>query len=197
MWPRAADEHFPIDIFSDRLGHQYEHECERGDRLAGQRAVSASPCTRTIMSTWGQSSNDSIPTAIHVSAALGVKRDLVPALEHLRDVLRAKEREVGSIVKTGRTHLMDAMPVTLGQPPRLSVGGRRLSTEAKTGLRGALCRVLKGTPSARASTPILNLSALSGQSSRTDRSTFTRVAISSRHVFAGHGCGVVRTAQGH
>jgi fumarate hydratase class II len=63
----------------------------------------------------GQSSNDSIPTAIHVSAALGIKRDLVPALEHLRDVLRAKEREVGNIVKTGRTHLMDAMPVTLGQ----------------------------------------------------------------------------------
>src|SRR6202044_1893331 len=63
----------------------------------------------------GQSSNDSIPTAIHVSAALSVKRELVPALEHLRDVLRAKEREVGNIVKTGRTHLMDAMPVTLGQ----------------------------------------------------------------------------------
>jgi fumarate hydratase class II len=63
----------------------------------------------------GQSSNDSIPTAIHVSAALSVKQDLVPALQHLRDVLRAKEREVGNVVKTGRTHLMDAMPVTLGQ----------------------------------------------------------------------------------
>jgi fumarate hydratase class II len=63
----------------------------------------------------GQSSNDVIPTTIHVSAAVIVRRDLVPALEHLRDVLRAKEREVGSIVKTGRTHLMDAMPVTLGQ----------------------------------------------------------------------------------
>jgi len=46
---------------------------------------------------------------------MSVKRDLAPALEHLRDVLRAKEREVGNIVKTGRTHLMDAMPVTLGQ----------------------------------------------------------------------------------
>jgi fumarate hydratase class II len=63
----------------------------------------------------GQSSNDVIPTTIHVSAALAVKNDLIPALEQARDVLRAKEREVGAIVKTGRTHLMDAMPVTLGQ----------------------------------------------------------------------------------
>src|SRR6185503_4437891 len=63
----------------------------------------------------GQSSNDVIPTAIHVSAALSVSGDLIPALGHLRDTLRAKEREIGSIVKTGRTHLMDAMPVTLGQ----------------------------------------------------------------------------------
>ena len=63
----------------------------------------------------GQSSNDVIPTAIHVSAALSVSGDLIPALGHLRDTLRSKEREIGSIVKTGRTHLMDAMPVTLGQ----------------------------------------------------------------------------------
>jgi fumarate hydratase, class II len=63
----------------------------------------------------GQSSNDSIPTAIHLSAALQVRRELVPALAHLAQVLAAKEREVGGIVKTGRTHLMDAMPVTLAQ----------------------------------------------------------------------------------
>jgi len=63
----------------------------------------------------GQSSNDVIPTAIHVSAALSVRRDLVPALDHLRDTFIEKEREIGSKVKTGRTHLMDAMPVTFGQ----------------------------------------------------------------------------------
>jgi fumarate hydratase, class II len=56
-----------------------------------------------------------VPTAIHVSAALAVRRELVPALEHLRDVLQTKEREVAGIVTTGRTHLMDAMPVTLAQ----------------------------------------------------------------------------------
>jgi fumarate hydratase class II len=63
----------------------------------------------------GQSSNDVIPTTIHVSAALAIRQDLVPALEHACKVLETKEREIGSVVTTGRTHLMDAMPVTLGQ----------------------------------------------------------------------------------
>jgi len=62
-----------------------------------------------------QSSNDSIPTAIHISAALLWRASLKPALEHLVATLAKKEQEVGAIVKTGRTHLMDAMPITLGQ----------------------------------------------------------------------------------
>jgi len=63
----------------------------------------------------GQSSNDVIPTAIHVSAALDVTEKLLPALEHLAEVLGEKAKENADVVKTGRTHLMDAMPVTLGQ----------------------------------------------------------------------------------
>ena len=63
----------------------------------------------------GQSSNDVIPTAIHVSAALVWREQLQPALQHLASTLRDKEAEVGHVVKTGRTHLMDAMPVTFGQ----------------------------------------------------------------------------------
>ena len=63
----------------------------------------------------GQSSNDVIPTAIHVSAALEVKEKLLPALKHLAETIEAKSRETAKVVKTGRTHLMDAMPVTLGQ----------------------------------------------------------------------------------
>jgi fumarate hydratase class II len=62
-----------------------------------------------------QSSNDVIPTAIHVSAALAWREQLAPALAHLVAVLQKKEAEVGAIVKTGRTHLMDAMPVTFAQ----------------------------------------------------------------------------------
>jgi fumarate hydratase class II len=108
------DEHFPIDIFQTGSGTSTNMNAnEVIASLATKRL--GKPVHPNDHVNMGQSSNDSIPTAIHVSAALGVKRELVPALEHLRDVLRAKEREVGNIVKTGRTHLMDAMPVTFGQ----------------------------------------------------------------------------------
>jgi fumarate hydratase class II len=63
----------------------------------------------------GQSSNDVIPTAIHVSAALALQQRLQPALTHLYDGLQQRARELAEVTKTGRTHLMDAMPITLGQ----------------------------------------------------------------------------------
>jgi fumarate hydratase, class II len=63
----------------------------------------------------GQSSNDVIPTAMQVAACVSIRRDLVPALEQLRDSLQAKAREFDHILKSGRTHLMDATPVRLGQ----------------------------------------------------------------------------------
>jgi fumarate hydratase class II len=63
----------------------------------------------------GQSSNDVIPTATHIAALLGLRDDLLPALEKLRASLAAKAEEFAGIAKTGRTHLMDAAPVTLGQ----------------------------------------------------------------------------------
>jgi fumarate hydratase class II len=65
-----------------------------------------------------QSSNDVVPTAIHVAAALAVRETLVPALERLANAIGAKADEVGDQVKAGRTHLMDAMPVTVGQEMR-------------------------------------------------------------------------------
>ena len=65
----------------------------------------------------GQSSNDCIPTAIHVSAVLAARHQLLPALEQLA-TLSATRKEVGNVLKTGRTHLMDAMPVTFGQELR-------------------------------------------------------------------------------
>ncbi len=63
----------------------------------------------------GQSSNDTIPTAIHLSALLALRESLQPALAHLATVLRERATELDDVVKTGRTHLMDAMPLTLGQ----------------------------------------------------------------------------------
>ena len=62
-----------------------------------------------------QSSNDVIPTCVHVSAAMAIQKQLLPALQHLSRPSRSKADETRDVVKTGRTHLMDAMPVTLGQ----------------------------------------------------------------------------------
>jgi len=108
------DRHFPIDVFQTGSGTSTNMNAnEVIARLATQAL--GKPVHANDHVNMGQSSNDVIPTAIHVSAALAVRRDLMPALEHARDVLRRKEQEVGDVVKTGRTHLMDAMPVTLGQ----------------------------------------------------------------------------------
>ena len=63
----------------------------------------------------GQSSNDTIPTAIHVAAVAGIEQDLLPALDALAEALETKAREFDGILKSGRTHLMDATPVRLGQ----------------------------------------------------------------------------------
>ena len=108
------DAHFPIDVFQTGSGTSTNMNAnEVIARLATRRLGRAVHPNDDV--NMGQSSNDVIPTTIHVSAVLAIRTDLVPALEQARDALLAKEREMGSIVKTGRTHLMDAMPVTLGQ----------------------------------------------------------------------------------
>jgi fumarate hydratase class II len=108
------DAQFPIDVFQTGSGTSTNMNANEVIATLATRRLGKAVHPNDHVNM-GQSSNDVIPTTIHVSAALGVRRELTPALEHLRDVLLAKEREVGSIVKTGRTHLMDAMPVTLGQ----------------------------------------------------------------------------------
>ena len=110
----SHDSQFPIDVFQTGSGTSTNMNANEVIASLASRHLGR-PVHPNDHVNMGQSSNDVIPTTIHVSAAVIVRRDLVPALEHLRDVLRAKEREIGSIVKTGRTHLMDAMPVTLGQ----------------------------------------------------------------------------------
>jgi fumarate hydratase class II len=108
------DAHFPIDVFQTGSGTSTNMNAnEVIAALAGRRL--GRPVHPNDHVNMGQSSNDVIPTTIHVSAALQVRGELIPALTHLAEVLAAKQREVGAIVKTGRTHLMDAMPVTLGQ----------------------------------------------------------------------------------
>jgi fumarate hydratase, class II len=109
------DRHFPLDVFQTGSGTSTNMNAnEVIAHLASARsgADKVHPNDHVNM---GQSSNDVIPTAIHVSAAVEVKEKLLPALKHLAETIEAKSKETAKVVKTGRTHLMDAMPVTLGQ----------------------------------------------------------------------------------
>jgi fumarate hydratase class II len=114
------DEHFPIDIFQTGSGtstnmNANEVIANRACEILGVKRGDKSAVHPNDHVNLGQSSNDVIPACVHISAALAVHEQLLPALEHLHKALQAKAREFDSIVKTGRTHLMDAMPVTLGQ----------------------------------------------------------------------------------
>ena len=108
------DAHFPIDVFQTGSGTSSNMNAnEVIARLASESLGSeVHPNDDVNMS---QSSNDVIPTCVHVSAALGIHDELLPALRHLSKTLDTKALEMRDIVKTGRTHLMDAMPVTIGQ----------------------------------------------------------------------------------
>jgi fumarate hydratase class II len=133
------DDHFPVDVFQTGSGTSTNMNAnEVIARLASTASGLAVHPNDHV--NYGQSSNDCIPTAIHVAAALEVAEALLPALRHLAGVLEAKQREIGHVVKTGRTHLMDAMPVTFAQ----ELGGWRsqaLSGAAR--LESTLPRLLR------------------------------------------------------
>ena len=108
-----VDSHFPVDVFQTGSGTSSNMNTnEVISHLAANAGVEVHPNDHVNM---GQSSNDVIPTAIHVSACIGIHENLLPALKHLASTLRSKAEQVKQYVKTGRTHLMDAMPVTLAQ----------------------------------------------------------------------------------
>lgn len=108
-----VDSHFPVDVFQTGSGTSSNMNTnEVISHLAANAGVEVHPNDHVNM---GQSSNDVIPTAIHVSACIGIHENLLPALDHLAKTLRNKAKQVEQYVKTGRTHLMDAMPVTLAQ----------------------------------------------------------------------------------
>jgi fumarate hydratase class II len=108
------DRQFPVDVFQTGSGTSSNMNAnEVIARLAAQ--IANTPVHPNDHVNMSQSSNDVIPTAIQVSALLGVEQHLLPALAYLTAVISRRIGDVGEIVKTGRTHLMDAMPVTLGQ----------------------------------------------------------------------------------
>ncbi len=108
------DGQFPIDVFQTGSGTSSNMNAnEVIARLATERL--GAPVHQNDHVNMSQSSNDVFPSAVHLAAALAIKEQLVPAVERLVKALRKKQREFAHEVKSGRTHLMDATPVTLGQ----------------------------------------------------------------------------------
>ncbi|EFL23534.1 fumarate hydratase, class II [Streptomyces himastatinicus ATCC 53653] len=108
------DDHFPVDVFQTGSGTSSNMNTnEVLATLAGERL--GRPVHPNDHVNASQSSNDVFPSSIHVAATAAVTADLIPALDHLAAALERKETEFAEVVKAGRTHLMDATPVTLGQ----------------------------------------------------------------------------------
>jgi fumarate hydratase class II len=107
------DAQFPIDVF--QTGSGTSSNMNANEVIAHLCAAAGTKVHPNDDVNNGQSSNDVIPTAVHVSAALTVSEQLLPALAHLKKTIDKRAKELSKVAKTGRTHLMDAMPVTFGQ----------------------------------------------------------------------------------
>ena len=107
------DRHFPIDVF--QTGSGTSSNMNANEVIAHLCDAAGTKVHPNDDVNNGQSSNDVIPTAIQVSASLGVSEQLLPALAQLKSTLDKRAKELKKVAKTGRTHLMDAMPVTFGQ----------------------------------------------------------------------------------
>jgi fumarate hydratase class II len=110
------DEEFVVDVYQTGSGtstnmNANEVVTHRANQIVGDDG-SVHPNDHV---NFGQSSNDVIPSAIHIAARVAIERELIPALTHLRDALSAKAEAFDHVVKSGRTHLMDATPIRLGQ----------------------------------------------------------------------------------
>lgn len=113
------DSHFVLDIFQTGSGTSTNMNANEVIANRASELLGGSRGSRKVHPNdhvnFGQSSNDVIPTAIHLSALLSIEQDLLPALEELQKALEAKSTEFMPIIKTGRTHLQDATPIRLGQ----------------------------------------------------------------------------------
>lgn len=129
------DEHFPLVVYQTGSGTQSnmnvnEVVANRGNEIAGEKLLHPNDHVNK-----SQSSNDTFPTAMHIAALVSVEDTLLPALKELRDTLRRLEDSYMDIVKTGRTHLQDATPLTLGQ--EIS-GWRSMLDHCEAMVRGSL-----------------------------------------------------------
>ena len=109
------DAQFPIDIFQTGSGTSSNMNANEVIATLASRAVRGTQVHPNDDVNLGQSSNDVVPTALRVSAQLATVEHLLPAIKHLRVTIDRRAKALGKITKTGRTHLMDAMPLTFGQ----------------------------------------------------------------------------------
>ncbi|HID82395.1 MAG TPA: class II fumarate hydratase [Chromatiales bacterium] len=108
------DDQFPVDVFQTGSGTSTNMNANEVIATLATEEL-GQPVHPNDHVNKGQSSNDVIPTAIHVAATLEIETKLLPALDHLAEVIETRAEELKDVVKTGRTHLMDAMPVSFGQ----------------------------------------------------------------------------------
>jgi fumarate hydratase class II len=164
------DGEFPIDIF--QTGSGTSSNMNANEVIASLASTTLGrPVHPNDQVNASQSSNDTFPTSIHVAATAAITHDLLPALDHLASALEAKAAEFESVVKAGRTHLMDATPVTLGQEfggyaAQVRIGVERLETSlprlAELPLGGTAVGTGINTPPGFAARVIEILSELTG-----------------------------------
>jgi fumarate hydratase class II len=191
------DTHFVVDIFQTGSGtstnmNANEVIASRATQIRGGDGATIHPNDHVNA---GQSSNDVIPTAMQVAACMSIRSDLIPALEVLRDSLLAKAREFDHIIKSGRTHLMDATPVRLGQEfggyaAQVDLGIRRLHDAERDMLELPLGGTAVGTgintPAEFAANAIDRISASTGIEFREASNHFERQGTRDTIVYA-HG----------
>jgi len=132
------DEHFVLDIFQTGSGTSTNMNANEVIAFRCNQLDASANIHPNDDVNMGQSSNDVIPTAIHVAAADVLVHQLIPALQHLHQMLAAKSNETKGVIKIGRTHLMDATPITLGQ--EISAWARQIELSI-TRLEGCLPRI--------------------------------------------------------
>ncbi len=142
------DQHFVLDIFQTGSGTSTNTNANEVIANRATQILGGDPGSRLVHPNdhvnMGQSSNDVIPTAMHLSALMAAQQDLVPALEKLASQLRKKSEEFWPIIKTGRTHLQDATPVRLGQEFLGFAGHAEYSLQRLERMKQALAEVALG-----------------------------------------------------
>jgi fumarate hydratase class II len=136
-------EHFPVEIFQTGSGTSSNMNANEVIASLAQRRLGR-PVNANDHVNCSQSSNDVIPTAIHLSAVLAIDEQLLPALEKLQACIALREHELAGQIKTGRTHLMDAMPISFSQELSGWRAQLELARQRIAGTRPRLCQLAQG-----------------------------------------------------